>query len=147
MDVALRLHGSVTHVAEHRDLPRDLLERPRWTSNRASRVESRPDVTALRILGSPPRVERAEAIFSGVHLPVELRSDVVEPALTKPFARVRKRLPEGIETIDAFWIAGAPNSERADANGDPRLGDVHPLIERRDEIIDVVPAPIVAIGP
>src|SRR5919201_3569649 len=100
-----------------------------------------------RILRPPPRIQRAEAILRGVQLPVQLRCEIVDPPLTQPFARVGVRLLEGVESVDALRVSRTPYAEGADADGDPRLRHVHPLIECRDKIVDVVPAPIVAIRP
>src|SRR3954469_5627748 len=147
MDVAVGLDASLARVAQHRDLPRNLLERPGGTSHRTSRVEARPEMPPHWILRAPPRIQRAEAILRRVHLPVELGSHIVEPPLTQPFPRIGVGLTEGIEAVDSLRIARTPDAEGADADRDPRLGDVHPLVELGHEVVDVVSAPVVAVGP
>src|SRR5438105_1257138 len=147
MDVPIRLDASLARIAEDGDLPRDLVDRPRRLPDGTGRVQPWPQVPAHGILRPPPRIERAEAIFRGVDLPVELRGDVVEPAFAQPLSRVGEGLAEGVEPVGAFRITRAPDTKGADAHGDPWLGDVHALIELGDEIVDVVAAPIVSVRP
>src|SRR4051812_39779000 len=104
-------------------------------------------MAAKRVLRPPPRIERAEAILGRVDLPVQLRREVIEPALAQPLPRIGVCLTERVEPVDALRVAGTPDAKWADADGDPRLCDMHALIERRDEIVDVVTTPVVAIGP
>src|SRR5438105_884359 len=147
MNVTVRLDRSFTSVAQRRDLSWDLVERPRRPSDGASRVQSRPQVSAHRILRTPPRVECAEAILGCVDLPIELRREIIDPSLAQPFSSVGIRLLEGVEPVDAFRRSGTPDTERTDSHRHPWLRDVNTLIKRRDKIVDVVTPPIVAIRP
>ena len=134
-------------IAKDRDLSWDLVDWPGRLSDRARGIQAHPDMPAHRILRPPPCVECAKAILRRVDLPIELWREIVDPSFAQPFARVGVGLAEGIESIDSFRIARAPDAEWADANGDPRLCDVHALIELLNEVIDVVATPIVAICP
>src|SRR5436853_2226213 len=104
-------------------------------------------MAAQRVLRPPPSIERAEAILGRVDLPVKLGGEAVEPALAQPLPRIGVRLTERVEPVDALRVARTPDAKWADADGDPRLCDMHTLIERRNEIVDVVTTPVVAIGP
>src|SRR5437773_8012860 len=102
---------------------------------------------AHRVLRPPPLFEGAETILRRVYLPIELRREVIDPPLTQPFARIGERLAEGVESVDALRIAWTPYAERTDTHRHPGLCDVHALIELGNEVVDVVPPPIVPIRP
>src|SRR5689334_18264312 len=97
MDVARQLVRPGSRVANRRDLRLNLRRRPRVGSTVDVRcIEPRPDVAAERVLRTPPRVERAEAILHATDLPVELRREVVDPSFAEPPSRVSVDLAERV---------------------------------------------------
>src|SRR5438552_3702997 len=93
---------------------------------------------------APPGVERDEAILRAAQRPIQLRSDVIQPSLAEPAARVCIDLVIGIETRDSRGMTRPPDTERADADEDTRTDLLHALVDRLDEVVDVRAPPGVA---
>src|SRR5262249_41557055 len=101
-------------------------------------------VAVVLILLDPPVQQFDVALHGCTNAPVELRYDVIEPAIPQPLPRVRKNLRVRIQTINGRRIPGPPDAERAEANLHPRLQLFDFVVKLLDELVDVGAAPITA---
>ncbi len=105
------------------------------------RIDSRgrdagPNGTAA--LAAPPVEEGGETLLLRGNAPVELRREVVDPAIFQPFSGVSGELFVGIQAgLDSAGNARAPNAERADSDTDPGFLTFYGRIEIADEVINI----------
>ena len=78
--------------------------------------------------------------------PVELRGQIIEPALLEPVLNIGVEFVVLTEARDAFRTTiRARQTERADADLDPRFFSVNGAIERAHQSVDVVASPVGAV--
>ncbi len=156
--VLRHVHGGEVHVAVHgRALLRDLRAEREVVAQlgrvrehpRRHLVQGLPDVQVrarLRGHAGPPRHELRVVGDGEPELPVDLRVDVVEPARQHPLPGVGELQVVALRAarVRAARVGRrvAPDAERADAELDPRLERLDPLGDRPDELVDVVPPPV-----
>jgi hypothetical protein len=99
-------------------------------------------VPVAPVLGAPPVEQRFERLALRFDGPVELGHERVDPALAEPAPAVGVQALEGVESLDARRVLGAPDPERAD--GEDRAGPpgVHQFGGVADERVDVGAAPV-----
>ena len=111
-------------------------------------TEHQLDIRAADLM-APPVGERLEIRRRIADLPVNLRADVINPAVFNPRHRIRIR--RGIVLKAVCGTAGerigapiAPNARRADAKAAARLHSVlvHRGVYRLYELIDIVAPPV-----
>ena len=107
-----------------------------------------PEVALLRVLAQPVVAQHLESLGRTGPGPVELGGEVVEPALAAPALHIGIQLVELAEALDARRTqAGLADAEGADAHLEPGLDAVHLAVQRLDQAVDVVAAPVVARQP
>src|SRR5690242_5072080 len=95
MDVALR--GGIS--PGDFDLFDDFLGRPALgRAGHAARVEAGPELPSLLVLFVPPGEKLRKTLLLLMDRPVELRRQIVAPAVLKPQARVGVQLREGVQS-------------------------------------------------
>src|SRR5262249_49623487 len=108
-----------------------------------TRVVPWPNMPAFGILADPPPEQHGIALSGRVDLPIELRSEIVDPTVGQPFARIGIELGILVETFDLRRISRTPYAERTYAEFYPRLGRFHLFMQAFDEAVYVVPPPVV----
>src|SRR5690606_16997126 len=107
------------------DLLEDLARAPALAARRArtdpARDDAGPEVPASLVLFGPPAEQRGEVLPRRPGLPVELRGEVIDPALGEPAARVRVEIGVRVEAARPGRVIRPPDPERADPQPDVRL--------------------------
>lgn len=94
-----------------------------------------------RSLLTPPVEQSGKTLFLRRVWPVELRGEVVEPAIFEPFARVAGELLVAVDaSLDACGNSGPPYPKWADANTNPRFEVFDRKIKIANEVINVTTA-------
>ena len=129
--------------ARHFDLLDDLLRREGLGGIvDPARVQTWPHVAAIRILRQPVVEQHAKRLRRLRHRPVQLRRQVIEPALGQPQFRIRIQFIVLAEADDAGRAAvGTADTERADTEAHPALFAVDAGIQGFDQLVDVLAAP------
>ena len=105
-------------------------------------VHPRPDVAALCVLLQPPVIVGDEAELGPVNRPVELRREVIDPALLQPLLRVRAQILIWIESAArTFGMIRPPQAKRADAELHMPLDRLDALVGGLHGLVHVLPAP------
>src|SRR4051794_41100501 len=98
----------------------------------------------LHILVGPPCKKLRVRLILALHLPINLRREIIKPAFLLPFLGIGIQRGILIEALHARWILRPPNPKRADPHQHPWLGLLHLFIHPFDEMIDVLTSPVVA---
>src|SRR6266513_975788 len=88
--------------------------------------------------------QHGEALLLWLYGPIELRREVIQPAVRQPFARVGIEFGVRVVACDLRRISRPPDAKRADAEFHPRFGGFDGFIHATDEGVDVLAPPIVA---
>ena len=101
-------------------------------------------VATCGALPNPPVEQSGKTLLRRRDRPVELRREVVDPSLLKPFAGIRVDARVRVETLHAGRVIGPPDPKWRDAHLDRRLDRVYLSVHSLDEPVDVGPSPVIA---
>ena len=80
----------------------------------------------------------------GMDWPVELGRVVIAPTFVEPQLRIGIEFLVLIETLHARWITGFPNPKGTYPKLHVRLGGLDLMVEGFDELVHLIPSPIIA---
>ena len=143
-EVHVAVHGRLVAGGEH--LRDDLTAPPLGGRARAHArgVQPGPQVPLERVLRGPPPQEQAVAALL-VHPAVQLRREIVHPAVREPLSRIRIQRGVRVESRgDRLRIPRPPELERRDPELHPRFQLPYLRVQLLDELVDVRPPPVVA---
>src|SRR5215471_15094506 len=138
MDVAV----DTLLFAGHTNLADDLFRAP--TMRGLGRVHSGRKVAAFRVLLRPPFQQHRKTLLRRVNRPIQLRCEVIDPAINQPLPRVSEQLVVSVIALNGRRIVWTPNAEGADSEFYPWLDCLDLLINSMNESVDVLAAPIFA---
>ncbi|EEF22280.1 conserved hypothetical protein, partial [Ricinus communis] len=114
----------------------------------AAREQARPHVAALRVLRQPVIQQHVVRLTRLADAPVQLRREIIEPAILKPRLRIGVQLVVLRKADDAARAAvRAAQAERTDAEAHPALFAVDAVVQRLDQAVDVLAPPRRAVEP
>src|SRR5690606_18398629 len=79
----------------------------------ATYIHARPKVAALRVFLLPPSQQHRAALGKLGYWPIELRCEIVYPAVVQPQLGIGVKLVVLVHASDTARITGAPDTERA----------------------------------
>src|SRR5258708_24156646 len=74
-----------------------------------------PEMARLYVLVGPPSQQHRIALLLGIDRPIELRTQIIDPALRHPLPRAGEEFIVSVQALDGRWVASAPDAKRADA--------------------------------
>ena len=146
--VGRALHGDlIEHLARRPDAWAERLGRlaARGWARDLAREQARPDMALRGVLGQPVIQQHRERLAGAADGPVQLRRQIVEPALLQPALHIRVELVVLAEAGHARRPPlGPADAKRADAQPQPRLARAHRALQRLHQRIHIRAAPVVA---
>src|SRR5438034_8541783 len=101
-------------------------------------------MAALDVFSGPPLKQRGETGLLWFITPIELRRQIIHPALAEPFSRIRINHFVGIQPLDLRGMTGTPDPERGNAKLAPGFEPSDGLANPHDQQVHVLAPPVFA---
>src|SRR5215471_11221961 len=85
-------------------------------------IQTWNELTLIDVLLRPPAQQSRKALFGRIDRPIQLRREIIHPAVDQPLARIGIKFRISIKTSNRRRGAGAPDAKRANAKLYPGLG-------------------------